>query len=188
MPIDLKSLLEEMPVIAAVKNDEELALACQSECRVVFLLYSDICRMGGLVDQIKESGKLAVVHLDLIDGLENKPIAAQFIRQTTKADGIISTKPMLIKAAKEQGLMTVQRVFMIDSIAFKNMKKHLEQGHADMIEVLPGVMPKMLKRIVRDVTIPVIAGGLVVDKEDVIAALSSGAIAVSSTLPDIWQA
>lgn len=188
MGIDLKELLEEMPVIAAIKNDEELELACQSECKVVFVLYSDICRIADIVKRIKQSKKIAIVHLDLIDGLENKPIAVQFIRCNTQADGIISTKPALIKVAKEQKLLTVQRVFMIDSIAFKNMKKHLEQGHADMIEVLPGVMPKMLHRIVKEVTVPVIAGGLIVDKEDVIAALGSGAIAVSSTLPDIWQA
>lgn len=188
MSIDLIALLEEMPVIAAIKNDEELTLACRSECKVVFVLYSDICRIAEIVRTIKESGKIAIVHLDLIDGLENKPIAVQFMRLNTQTDGIISTKPALIKVAKEQGLLTVQRVFMIDSIAFKNMKKHLEQGHADMIEVLPGVMPKMMQRIVREVSVPVIAGGLIVDKEDVIAALGSGAIAVSSTLPEVWQA
>lgn len=186
--MDFKELLEEMPVIAAVKSDEELALACQSECKIVFVLYSDICKIGSIVAQIKQADKIAVVHLDLIEGLENKPVAVRYIHQNTGADGIISTKPMLIKTAKEAGLLAIQRVFMIDSIAFKNMKKHLSQGHADMIEVLPGVMPKMLTRIVKEVNVPVIAGGLIVDKQDVIAALGSGAIAVSTTLPEIWQA
>jgi glycerol uptake operon antiterminator len=34
---------------------------------------------------------------------------------------------------------------------------------------------------------PVIAGGLISDKEDIISALGAGAIAVSSTNPAVWN-
>ncbi|EJW91450.1 Glycerol-3-phosphate responsive antiterminator, partial [gut metagenome] len=34
---------------------------------------------------------------------------------------------------------------------------------------------------------PLIASGLISDKEDVIAALSAGALAVSSTCPAVWK-
>lgn len=57
----------------------------------------------------------------------------------------------------------------------------------DFIEVLPGVMPKVLGRIAKVSRIPMIAGGLITEKEDVIAALSAGAIAVSSTNQDVWN-
>ena len=57
----------------------------------------------------------------------------------------------------------------------------------DFIEVLPGVMPKVLGRIAKVSRIPMIAGGLITEKEDVIAALSVGAIAVSSTNQDVWK-
>ncbi len=66
--------LEEMPIIAAVKNEEELGLAIDSECPVVFVLYGDICTVSGIVSRIKAGGKIAIVHVDLIEGLENKPI------------------------------------------------------------------------------------------------------------------
>lgn len=179
--------LEEMPVIAAIKNDEELKQALQSPCNVVFILYGDICSIGKIVERIKQAGKLAAVHIDLIDGLENKSIAVDFIRQNTCADGIISTKPALIKAAYEAQMITIQRFFMIDSIAFKNIQKHLHLGYANLIEILPGVMPKVIQKIVHTVSVPVIAGGLISDKEDVISALSAGAHAVSTTLPTVWE-
>lgn len=181
------SLVEDMPVIAAVKNDGELSRAVESSCHVVFLLYGDVCTIGGLTQYVKEHNKAAIVHVDLVDGLESKGIAVEFIARSTQADGIISTKPSLIKAAKEQGMLAIQRFFMIDSIAFENMKKHLEQGGADLIEVLPGVMPKIIRRTVKEVSVPVIAGGLISDKEDVIAALGAGASAVSTTLARIWE-
>ena len=44
-------------------------------------------------------------------------------------------------------------------------------------------MPKVIRRVCRLVRVPVIAGGLISDKEDVMAALSAGAISVSTTNP-----
>lgn len=58
----------------------------------------------------------------------------------------------------------------------------------DLIEFLPGiVLPKMIKRINRVSRVPIIAGGLISDKEDVMNALDAGAIAISSTNEEVWQ-
>ena len=40
---------------------------------------------------MKQAGKMALVHLDLINGLSAKDVAVDFIKKYTKADGIIST-------------------------------------------------------------------------------------------------
>lgn len=56
-----------------------------------------------------------------------------------------------------------------------------------MIEILPGLMPKIIRRISRLVKVPVIAGGLISEKEDVVAALAAGATAVSTTNPSVWE-
>ena len=49
----------------------------------------------------------------------------------------------------------------------------------------------MISKIIRKICIstgkPVIAGGLISDKEDVTGALGAGAIAVSSTNPAVWN-
>lgn len=183
----LIQLLEEEPVIAAVKNEEELVRAIHSPCHVVFLLYGDICTLSGIIARLKEHSKTVMVHIDLIDGLENKSVAVEYLKRSTRADGMISTKPNLVKAAKELGLTTIQRFFVIDSLAFQNIKRHMEVGKADFIEILPGVMPKVIKKIVNTVSVPVIAGGLISDKEDIISALGAGAVAVSTTQPQLWE-
>ena len=56
----------------------------------------DICNISAIVEQIKASDKVAMVHIDLITGLSSKEVAVDFIRNNTSADGIISTKPALI--------------------------------------------------------------------------------------------
>ena len=106
---------------------------------------------------------------------------------STQADGIISTKANIISAAKEIGLITVQRFFLIDSLSLKNVIKYIESGHADTYEVLPGGMNKIITKLARLSNVPLIAGGLISDKEDVIAALAAGATAISSTDQGIWK-
>lgn len=130
-----------------------------------------------IVQQVKEAGKVAMVHVDLVSGLSPKEVSVEYLKEHTEADGIISTKPSLIKKARELGMYTVLRYFLLDSMAFENIRQQQHTVRPDFIEVLPGVMPRVIKRICGSVKTPIIAGGLITDKEDVMAALSAGAIA-----------
>ena len=183
--------VEANPVIAAVKNDAGLQAAVEmEEIQVIFVLYGDVCTIPEILEKIKAAGKKAMVHSDLIAGLSAKEISVEFIARQTRADGIITTKPALVRRAKELGIFAVLRFFVIDSLALKNIENLEMQcgtSRPDFIEVLPGVMPKVLGRIAKVSRIPMIAGGLITEKEDVIAALSAGAIAVSSTNQDVWN-
>ena len=186
MKKEFMELFEDCPVIAAVKDENGLKECLSSDIKIVFVLFGDICNIQDIVKRLKEAGKTVIVHLDLISGLAVKEIAVSFIRANTVADGIISTKPGLIRQAKEQGLFTVMRFFAIDSMAFDNIRKQSETVRPDIIEVLPGLMPKVIRRICGEVRIPVIAGGLITDKEDIVAALAAGAISISTTNQHVW--
>ena len=182
----LLDLFEENPMIAAVKGPEGLESCLESDSKIVFVLYGDILSIGGIVDRIKDAGKLAMVHIDLIDGFAARDVVVDFLRQNTRADGIISTKPALVRRAKACGMLTVQRFFVLDSIALVNIQKQLPLDAADMIEILPGVMPKIIRKLTAITKKPIIAGGLISDKEDILSALGAGAIAISSTNPNVW--
>ena len=184
----IREKLEDCPIIAAVKDDEGLRECLNTDCGIVFILYGDIMNIAAVVEQVKEKNKLAMVHMDLIAGLGSKEISVDFIRTATRADGIISTKPALIRRAKELKLYTVMRFFVIDSMAEENIQRQCEQARPDCIEILPGVMPKVIGRIVKKVREPVIAGGLITDKEDVMSALNAGAVSISTTNRQLWYA
>ena len=169
--------IESNPVVAAVKDIEGLERCCeQEEIKVVFILFGDICSIGGIVQKVKNTGRFAMVHVDLVTGLGGKEVAADYVKQFTAADGIITTKPPLIKRGKELSLCTVLRYFLIDSMALVNIRNQQHMVRPDFIEVLPGLMPKVIRKICRTSRIPIIAGGLITDKEDVVAALSAGAL------------
>ena len=179
--------VEANPIIAAVKNMDDVENCCRiEEIKVVFILFGDICSLEEIINKIKKAGKTAVVHVDLINGLSSKEIAVEYIKKNTAADGIISTKISLIKKAKEEGLYTVLRYFLLDSMAVENIRQQ-NQVRPDFIEVLPGVMPKVIGKLYSFVKVPIIAGGLIVDKEDVMEALDAGAMAVSTTNHQVWK-
>lgn len=130
-------MVESNPVIAAVKDMDGLDKCCQLEdVKVVFILFGDICSIPDIVRKVKEAGQMAVVHVDLINGLSSKEIAVDFIKNNTMADGIITTKPALIKRGKELSLFTVLRYFLIDSMALENIRHQQHSVKPDVIEVL----------------------------------------------------
>lgn len=187
MSNSLRSMVEDCPVIAAVKDENGLKHCLETDINIVFVLYGDICSIADIVEVLKTHNKTAMVHIDLITGLSSKEVSVDFIRERTRADGIITTKPQLIKRAKELGLFTIQRYFVLDSMAIENISKQTETHYTDLIEILPGVMPKVISRISGMISIPIIAGGLISDKEDVLSALNAGAVAVSTTRQEIWE-
>ena len=71
-------------------------------------------------------------------------------------------------------------------MALFNISRQLATAEADAVEILPGVMPKVIRKIAATTDKPIIAGGLISDKEDVINALAAGAVSVSSTQRAIW--
>lgn len=183
----LLELLADGPVIASVKDEAGLEAAVNSDVSVVFLLFGDVVTISGLVKRAHDAGKVVFVHLDLVDGLASREASVDFVARYTEADGVLSTKAALTRRAKELGLMAIQRFFLLDSMAISNIAKHLSPDTSDMIEVLPGLMPKVIRRVCGVTDKPVIAGGLITDKEDVTGALAAGAVAVSATNPAVWE-
>ena len=173
----LYEALQRNPIIAAVRDDEGLAQCLRTDIQTVFVLYGDICNIPEIVHQIKGAGKIAIVHADLISGLATKEISVDFLRHSTLADGIISTRANMI---------AILRVFLIDSMALdsalsaKNLKP-------DAIDILPGLMPSMLRKVRQMTGLPILTGGLITEKKEVMQALEAGALAISSTAPAVWE-
>ena len=179
-------ILEQNPVVPALKDPSRLADCLAADSGVVFVLCGDILNIDGLIRRLHEGGKKAVIHADLVNGLAPKDIAADFL-QRCGADGIISTRPALIRRGRELGLLTVLRLFALDSKAVSNLRGEIDSGAPDMIEILPGTLPRVISRLSRELKIPLIAGGLLEEKADILSALGAGALCVSASDSRLWN-
>ena len=184
---EMLEIIAEFPVIAAVKDEKELKESLMTDCKVIFILFGNICNISEIVEKIKKKDKLAIIHADLVQGLSAKIEAIDYLKLNTQADGIISTKGNLVKYAVEIGLIGILRNFIIDSMAMENVNKQVSLANPDMVEIMPGIMPEIIEKIKSELKLPLIAGGLISEKKDVIAALAAGADAVSTTKIGLWK-
>ena len=175
--------LEDAPIIAAVRENKwESALL--SPATVIFDLEASLLTVKDHVQQAHEAGKALFVHVDLAEGIGKDRAAVRYLAGCG-VDGIISTKASLIRFAKEQNLLTVQRFFALDSKGMDSIDEMIRSSCPHLVEIMPGVISKAIRRFSSS-RIPVIAGGLVTTKEEVTEALKSGATAVSTGQQELW--
>ncbi len=175
------------PIISAVNDLERLDAAIQSPSEIIFLLKGNILDLKSSVDRVKKGGKAIYVHMDLLEGLSRDLFALKFINDNIHPDGIITTKSSLIKMAKDMNMFAIQRLFILDSLSLETGIKSALSTRPDAIEILPGIMPRVTTKVHKETKIPVINGGLITLKEEVISCLNAGAIGISTTNEKIWE-
>ncbi|MGI6706471.1 MAG: glycerol-3-phosphate responsive antiterminator [Clostridia bacterium] len=182
----LLELLEENPIIAAIREKEDLDVAIDSPVNTVFILGGDILELENDIPRILQSGKYVFVHIDLVEGIGKDAAGVKYLSQRIKPSGLISTRHHLLKHGSDEGLITIQRMFLVDSSSFQSGIRLLQTSQPDLVEVMPGLVPKAITSLQRQVRQPVIAGGMITSKEDIIHALQAGALAVSTSNKNLW--
>jgi glycerol uptake operon antiterminator len=174
-------------VLPAVRRMKDFEKGLRTSSDWIIILESRLAQIRSLVDYCKRENKQVLVHFDLIKGLRSDEYGLEFIIHEVKPDGIISTRGNVIEIAKKHDLLTVQRVFLLDSLALEQNIRQIERFQPDYIEMLPGLMPSVIKKIKENTDIPIILGGLVTERHDIDLAFNSGAVAVSTSQTDLWE-
>ncbi|GMA61248.1 hypothetical protein GCM10025859_16880 [Alicyclobacillus fastidiosus] len=131
--------------------------------------------------------KKLLLHADLIQGLKHDEAAAQFLCQMVRPAGLISTHSTVIATAKKNRVLGIQRVFLIDSHSLETSYRVLASSKPDYIEVLPGVLPDVIREVKHGTKLPILAGGFIRTPEEIRSILESGATAVTTSHRDLWS-
>ena len=183
---NIKKKIESNPIIAAISELKQLDEALDSPCENIFLLTGNIFNLKEIAHRVKSKNKGLYIHIDLIDGFSKDTWGLEYIIKNIYPDGIITTKSNLVKLSKDLGAFTIQRLFILDSMSLEKGIKSIQNTRPHAVEILPGIMPKIIKKINLETGIPIITGGLIMDKEDIIQSLNSGAIAISTSNKEVW--
>ena len=157
------------------------------DIKIVFVLYGSLVEIQDICNKLKAAGKLVFVHVDMLDGLKPDAKGIEFIKKLVEPYGIITTKTNCVKCAINLGLYTILRVFILDSQSLQTGIHNIRTVTPHAVEVLPGVASKIINIIKKDIDIPIIAGGLINNKKDVLDAMSAGALAVSTSNEGVWK-
>lgn len=178
--------IENNPIIAAINELEQLDEALDSPCEIVFLLTGNIFNLKEIANRVKSRGKGLYIDIDSIDGFSKDTWGLEYIVKNIYPDGIITTKENLVRLSKDLGAFTILRLFIVDSISLEKGIQSTTTTRPHALEIFPGIMPKIIKMVYEEMEIPIIASGLIMDKEDVMESLNSNAIAVSSNNKNVW--
>lgn len=177
--------MNKTKIIAAARSNEELIVAASSNVEIIFMLAPNIADLKKQTELVHKAGKKLFIHLDLAMGIGKDEYGIQFVK-SQGVDGIISTRTNIIKLAKKENLFTVQRFFIVDSQSVYTAIESARASKADMIEIMPGTVNKVIKRLKKELDVSIVTGGLIETAEEIENAISSGASAVSTGKREFW--
>ena len=180
------TIFDNRKVAASVRSEEDFRAALKSDVEVIFMQNSDILNVKEQIIDVHEAGKKIFIHMDFAEGIGKDRAGLNFVK-LMGADGILTTKTGMIRAARETGLITVQRFFIVDSHSVDTAVESIKIAKPDIVEIMPGVVEKKIKEFALKVDTPILAGGLIEFEDEVDRAIDAGARAVSTANIKLWN-
>lgn len=174
-------------IIPSIVSYDQIDSALKSNCKRINLLVGNINDIEITIGKIHRADKKVYLHIEMIDGLGRDKDTIRYLAEHFRIDGIISTHGGLIAAAKKYNISSVQRIFAIDTAALKTSIKSIKTNNPDEVELMPGLMPSIIKSVKPIINKPLIVGGLIKTKKSIENALNSGADYVSTGYEKLWQ-
>jgi glycerol uptake operon antiterminator len=178
--------LRANPVVPAVRGpDSALEAALAGDHPAIFVLGGDIFKVLGRIGSQSRRPRI-YVNVDLVGGIAADASGLRFLSR--RVEGIISTHRHVIELAKTSGLITIQRLFAIDSAAVERGLKLIRRAEPQFVEILPALAYcEIAEQYSEVLDLPVLAGGLLKSPEDISAILKAGAVGVSTSHQGLWN-
>lgn len=185
----LQERLTSHKMVASVKEPKHLekAIKYKDNISAVLLMTGTILTVRKYVEFIQSHGLPVILHVEKIGGLEMDRDGIEFVKRNVQPHAIVTTRNGVIKKAKASGLVVVQRIFLIDTEVYTNLLKDVSRIQADIIEIMPCRAPDFLQKISTVSPVPTITGGLLNSIDHAQEALKHGALAVTTSNPDMWK-
>lgn len=183
---EFQRLARQHPVAAALKSDEDIRSALEADAPLLFMLKGDALQLAPVVSEARKLGKELVVHVDLVSGIGKDRAGIQYLH-SIGVNAIITSRSQLVAAGKAEGVVTIQRLLLLDDSALETGIRTISRAAPDFVEVLPGIIfPEVASTIQHLLAGPFIAGGFIRTAADVERARDAGAILCSSSTYALW--
>jgi len=163
-----------VPVVPSMKRLEKFI---ETDLVVCILQDIHISLLEHMIKTLHDNNKLALVHIDMVHGISSDEHGAEFLCQRLRADGVISSKTRIIETTKKNKKIAIQRMFLIDSKSIERGIETVQKSQPDIVEVMPAIAYKIIPYIKSQINMPLIGGGLLKSKEDILQGLEAGCMA-----------
>lgn len=127
------------------------------------------------------------VHIDLLAGLEDNEAGLGFLASFQRVAGIVTAHQHLAAPARRLGLLSILRLFLMDSRSVERGLAVTAKSRPDAIEIMPAAAASKVAKDFHGCTVPRITGGLCRTEAEFRESLESGCQAVTSSHPPLWR-
>ncbi|WP_209120991.1 glycerol-3-phosphate responsive antiterminator [Alkalihalobacillus sp. BA299] len=175
--------------IAAIKSPRHIETAIKNKNSLsgVYLLTGSITVIKSYVNVFKKENLPVFVHIEKIGGLSVDHEGMNYLAKSVMPTGIVTTKPNNIIHARKCGLLTIQRVFAIDSEVIENLVAKVDINKPHLVEIMPARVVEIITLLKNEMNVPIISGGLIKEREHAVNSLKAGAVAISTSNVEVWK-
>lgn len=174
-------------ILPAISNHRALEKFIETDLIYCVVMNFSVSQLTQVCKLLHNNNKKVIVHIDLIKGISSDEYGAEFLVDAFKVDGLISTHPSVIELSKKRRIISIQRIFIIDSMSLNKSIQIAQKCKPDFIEMLPGYSYEISERLSKVLNIPLIGGGLINEQSTVDKCLSSGLVAVTTSEVSLWK-
>lgn len=172
--ISIENITSSNIIPVAYSMDDFNYIIKNSDMPCVNLKFGEINNLPKLAEIIHKNNKYLVLHMDSVRGIKMSKEGIKFLKNIG-TDVLVTNKPSQIEMIKEVGVIAIQNMFLVDSDAFRSGIKYIQKYKPDAVNIMPISIPaRYVKQIKEETNIKVLAGGLLVEKEELFEAIDKG--------------
>ena len=171
----LKSDLLVDPIIQSVASESEFNFFLNStNHKWACLKFGDIRTIEGILGLIHKKGKNALLHLDSVKGVAKDKEGIEYL-SVIGAEAIITMRSQNIRTIRESGMIAVLGSFLVDSSAVTQTLKNAAACSPDAILIMPMTVPRYVYEQLKKANLPLLAGGMGAEHQDIQNVIDYGA-------------
>ena len=174
------------PILLAISQMKDFEKFLQSPLDTCILMDFHINLLPSMMQAAHAAGKTVYLHADLLRGVCADEFGCEYLCQRLRADGIISTKPKVLEAARRNRVATILRLFLIDTKSLDKGAALIKNLQPDHVELLPGLacdaiadLKQRLQPTASTQPQSFLCGGLIKTHVQITRCLEAGACAVT---------
>ena len=174
------------PILLAISQMKDFEKFLQSPLDTCILMDFHINLLPSMMQAAHAAGKTVYLHADLLRGVSADEFGCEYLCQRLRADGIISTKPKVLEAARRNRVATILRLFLIDTKSLDKGAALIKNLQPDHVELLPGLacdaiadLKQRLQPAASTQPQSFLCGGLIKTRAQITRCLEAGACAVT---------
>lgn len=175
-------------IIPSVRDLRNLDKAIQAPEEFLLLTGVHIGNLKEMVAYCHKNGKKVIVNHELVGGLSSEKYAFELLKKMYKVDMVMGASAKNLAAIRKEGLTTVRRISLIDSLALDQTLASLQNTKSDIIELRPWYFAiEFLPKFKELYPCPYIAAGFISDKEAIVRIKQAGFKGIATSDPKLWM-